>query len=138
MKAKHACSSRLVWGPLASAVGLVLAGSGAAQAPSDGSPEEITVTGTRIRATDGMAEPVPVTTLTTEELAVFEPGSTVAEQLDALPQFFQTTTAQRGGPALFGPGGGSYLNMRGLGAERTLVLFDGFRMPPADKRGPWG
>ena len=26
--------------------------------------------------------------------------------------------------------------MRGLGAERTLVLFDGFRMPPADKRGP--
>ena len=25
--------------------------------------------------------------------------------------------------------------MRGLGPERTLVLFDGFRMPPADKRG---
>ena len=83
-----------------------------------------------------MAEPVPVTTMTTEELELFEPGGTVAEQLDALPQFFQTTTAARGGAALFGPGGGSYLNMRGLGAERTLVLFDGFRMPPADKRGP--
>ena len=101
----------------------------------DPSLEEITVTGTRIRRTDGMAEPVPVTTLTPEELQLFEPGSTVAEQLDALPQFFATSTAQRGGPALFGNGGGSYLNMRGLGPERTLVLFDGYRMPPADKRG---
>ena len=25
--------------------------------------------------------------------------------------------------------------MRGLGPERTFVLFDGYRMPPADKRG---
>src|SRR5688572_12040224 len=123
-------------GSLAAAIGsLLLAVDGAAQTQTEQSVEEITVTGTRIRRTDGMAEPVPVTTMTTEELSLFEPGSTVAEQLDALPQFFQTTTAQRGGPALFGAGGGSYLNMRGLGAERTLVLFDGFRMPPADKRG---
>jgi outer membrane receptor protein involved in Fe transport len=111
------------------------AGSAAHAQPGESVPEEITVTGSRIRHTDGMAEPVPVTTLTPAELQLFEPGSTVAEQLDALPQFFLTTTAQRGGPALFGAGGGSYLNMRGLGAERTLVLFDGFRMPPADKRG---
>src|SRR5688572_28776017 len=123
-------------GSLAAAIGsLLLAVDGAAQTQTEQSVEEITVTGTRIRRTDGMAEPVPVTTMTTEELSLFEPGSTIAEQLDALPQFFQTTTAQRGGPALFGPGGGSYLNMRGLGAQRTLVLLDGFRMPPADKRG---
>jgi iron complex outermembrane receptor protein len=120
---------------LATAIALLCSGVGAAQAPGEAAPEEITVTGTRIRRTDGMAEPVPVTTLTVQELSLFEPGSTVAEQLDALPQFFQTQTAQRGGPALFGAGGGSYLNMRGLGIERTLVLFDGFRMPPADKRG---
>jgi iron complex outermembrane receptor protein len=135
MKAKHAFSSRLVWGPLASAIGLLLAGGGAAQTAPDGSPEEITVTGTRIRATDGMAEPVPVTTMTTQELALYAPGSTVAEQLDALPQFFNSGTAQRGGPGLFGDGGGSYLDMRGLGRDRTLVLFDGLRVPPADKRG---
>ena len=135
--------ARLQRGALASAIAsLLCAGVGPAQAQAQAqvqaepAPEEITVTGTRLRRTDGMAEPVPVTTMTTEELELFEPGSTVAEQLDALPQFFQTTTAQRGGAALFGPGGGSYLNMRGLGAERTLVLFDGFRMPPADKRGP--
>jgi hypothetical protein len=94
--------------------------------------DEIMVTGTRLRRTDGMAEPTPVTTL---ELQMFEPGSTIAEQLDALPQFFSTGTAQRGAPALFGDGGGSYLNMRGLGRDRTLVLFDGSRVVPADKRG---
>jgi iron complex outermembrane receptor protein len=135
MKAKYAFCSRLGWGSLASAVGLLLAGGGAAQTPSDGSLEEITVTGTRIRVTDGMAEPVPVTAMTPEELKIFEPGSTIAEQLDALPQFFNSGTAQRGGPGLFGDGGGSYLDMRGLGRDRTLVLFDGLRVPPADKRG---
>jgi outer membrane receptor protein involved in Fe transport len=93
------------------------------------------VTGTRIRATDGMATPTPVTTVTPQELLMFEPGGTVAEQLDALPQFFATGTAQRGGPTLFGDGGGSYLNMRGLGQNRTLVLLDGTRVVPADKRG---
>jgi iron complex outermembrane receptor protein len=136
MKAEHAFVSNFALNSLAGAIALALAGGSAAQTPPAAeSLEEITVTGTRIRATDGMAEPVPVTTMTVEELALFEPGSTIAEQLDALPQFFQTSTAQRGGPALFGNGGGSYLNMRGLGPERTLVLFDGFRMPPADKRG---
>ena len=135
MKGERVFVARVGLSSLAGAVALALASSGAAQAPSEAALEEITVTGTRIRATDGMAEPVPVTTLTVEELSLFEPGSTIAEQLDALPQFFQTSTAQRGGPALFGNGGGSYLNMRGLGPERTLVLFDGFRMPPADKRG---
>lgn len=106
-----------------------------AQEASVGPIEEVTVTGTRVRATDGMAEPTPVTTVTPVELQTFEPGGTVAEQLDALPQFFATGTAQRGGPALFGDGGGSYLDMRGLGRNRTLVLLDGSRVVPADKRG---
>jgi iron complex outermembrane recepter protein len=97
--------------------------------------EEISVTGSRIRMTDGMATPVPVTAVTTAELQAFEPGGTIAEQLDALPQFFGTGSAQRGGGVLFGSGGGSYLNMRSLGANRTLVLFDGSRVVPADKAG---
>lgn len=106
-----------------------------AQEAGAGPIEEVTVTGSRIRHTDGMAEPTPVTTVTPLELQMFEPGGTVAEQLDALPQFFSTGTAQRGGPALFGDGGGSYLDMRGLGRNRTLVLLDGSRVVPADKRG---
>jgi iron complex outermembrane receptor protein len=100
-----------------------------------GEIEEITVTGTRIRVTDGMATPTPVTTITPDELTNFEPGGTVAEQLDALPQFFGTATAQRGSGALFSTAGGSFLNMRSLGANRTLVLLDGSRVVPAEKRG---
>ncbi len=97
--------------------------------------EEISVTGSRIRVTDGMATPTPVTAITTNELTNFEPGATVAEQLDALPQFFGTQSAQRGGGALFGSAGGSFLDMRSLGANRTLVLLDGSRVVPADKGG---
>ncbi len=98
--------------------------------------EEITVTGSRIRQTDGMAAPTPVTVMTTDELSNFEPGGTVAQQLDALPQFFATRTVQdTGGGTLVGSAAGSFLNMRSLGAKRTLVLLDGSRMAPADKNG---
>jgi len=97
--------------------------------------EEISVTGTRIRNTDGMTSPVPVTALTTAELAVFDPGGSIAEQLDALPQFFGTETAQRGQGTLYQGTGGGYLDLRSLGSQRTLVLFDGARVVPADKRG---
>lgn len=45
--------------------------------------EDVTVTGTRVRQTDGMATPVPVTVVTPDELSTFEPGGTIAEQLDA-------------------------------------------------------
>lgn len=96
--------------------------------------EEITVTGSRIRMTDGMAAPTPVTVVTPAELNSFDPGGTVAEQLDALPQFFNTVTAQRNGGSLAFTVG-SFLNMRNLGANRTLVLLDGARMAPGDKRG---
>lgn len=104
-----------------------------AQGDAD-SIEEITVTGSRIRATDGMAAPTPVTAITPDELNTFDPGGTVAEQLDSLPQFFRTVTAQRNGGSLAFTVG-SFLNMRDLGANRTLVLLDGARMAPGDKRG---
>jgi outer membrane receptor protein involved in Fe transport len=82
-----------------------------------------------------MAEPVPVTVMTPDELSSLNPGGTVAEQMSNLPQFFNTYTSQRGSGTLFSSAGGSYLNMRNLGLNRTLVLLDGSRLPPADKRG---
>ncbi|MGV3592231.1 MAG: TonB-dependent receptor plug domain-containing protein, partial [Gammaproteobacteria bacterium] len=93
--------------------------------------EEIQVTGTRIRTTDGMVQPTPVTAVTTDEMRNFDPGSSVSEQLDQLPQFLNTQTAQRGGATLFGDAAGSYLNLRNMGKQRTLVLFDGSRIVPA-------
>ncbi len=121
---------------LAMAISSAIYMSPAVHAQEDASQlEEIQVTGTRIRVTNGMAEPTPVTSLSTAELASFEPGGTIAEQLSGLPQFFNVVTAQSDTPGLFGTGGASYLNMRGLNANRTLVLLDGSRVVPADKRG---
>ena len=97
--------------------------------------EEISVTGSRVRMTSGMAEPVPVTVVSMEELSSFNPGASTVEQMSQLPQFFNTLSSQRGSGTLFAQAGGSYLNMRNLGTNRTLILLDGSRLPPADKRG---
>jgi outer membrane receptor protein involved in Fe transport len=97
--------------------------------------EEIQVTGSRIRLVDGMSAPTPVTAVTIEELNNFDPGTTMAAQLDDLPQFFDTPNAQRGGNAISTTGGGSYLNLRGMGLNRTLVVLDGTRVAPQDAQG---
>ena len=57
--------------------------------------EEITVTGSRIRQETGMTTPVPVTSVTTEDLKMSNPGASLVDQLDKLPQLFQTESAQR-------------------------------------------
>ena len=106
----------------------------AQQAPAAG-VEEIQVTGSRVRLQSGMTAPTPVTAVTTDELKDFNPGGTIAAQLDQLPQFFDTPNAQRGGNAISTVGGGSYLNLRGMGLNRTLVLLDGTRVAPADAQG---
>ncbi len=107
-----------------------------AQEPAaDNELEEITVTGTRIQRTSGFTTPVPITAVTMEEIQSFKPGSTMADQLDQLPQFYQTQSAQRGGGALFGSAGGSYLDLRAMGPARTLILLDGARVTPADRNG---
>ena len=122
--------SSLAWSVTAA---LLLGNSAGAQQAAPSNIEEIAVTGTRIRATDGMVTPTPVTSVTVEEVANFEPGTTISEQLSNLPQFLNTQTAQRGGATLFGDAGGSYLNLRNMGKQRTLVLFDGSRIVPADR-----
>ena len=81
-----------------------------------------------------MVTPVPITAVTMEELASYEPDSTISEQLDQLPQFYQTSSAQRGG-VISGSSGGSFLNMRGIGSNRTLILLDGSRVVPNDRTG---
>lgn len=103
----------------------------------DGSPavQEVTITGTRIRQQTGMNTPVPVTTLSTSDLASLNPGASIGDQLDRLPQLVQTESAQRGSGALFGNAGGTYLNLRGLESKRTLVLLDGSRVVQDDRGG---
>ncbi|MDY6982353.1 MAG: TonB-dependent receptor plug domain-containing protein, partial [Pseudomonadota bacterium] len=106
--------------------------------------EEITVTGSRVRLTSGMEAPTPVTSVTVTELFQQEPGSTISQQLDRLPQFFNNGSPQRGdgGNPSVGSGGPGALNIRnlnsastGAGISRTLTLLDGARVVPTDKRG---
>lgn len=100
--------------------------------------EEINITGTRIRQSTGMTTPVPVTAVTMPELTNFDPGGTVSEQLNGLPQFFGNRSAQSSTGALNAGSGSSNLNLRGIGPNRTLVLFDGSRVVPADINGATG
>lgn len=99
---------------------------------NDTDVEEITVTGSRIRQTSGMQTPVPVTAVTITELQAYKPEATISEQLDQLPQFFSTQSAQRGG-VISGSSGGSFVNMRGIGGNRTLILLNGSRVVPNDR-----
>ena len=117
---------------LASAIVMALGGEALAQ---ETVLEEVTVTGSRIQRTTGFTTAVPVTAVTTDDLTTFQPGTTMTEQLAQLPQFFQTQSAQRGGGALFGGAGRSNLNLRAMGAQRTLILLDGARITPGDRDG---
>jgi iron complex outermembrane recepter protein len=114
---------------LAVAAGLV---GGTVFAQQAGPVEEVMVTGSRI-ATSGLNAPTPVTSVTADDMQSMAPG-TFIEALKQLPQFYNTITTQQavGGSVA---AGGSTVNLRGAGAERTLVLLDGRRLGPANKFG---
>jgi outer membrane receptor protein involved in Fe transport len=115
---------------------LTIAGLPIAQAADTDNPvQEVTITGSRIRLQTGMNTPVPVTTVQPSDLAALNPGASIGDQLDRLPQLVQTESAQRSSGALFGNAGGTYLNLRGLESKRTLVLFDGSRVVQDDRGG---
>jgi len=120
------------------AVAVALGGLLGTYAQGAESIDEIMVTGSRIRQSTGMTTPVPVTAVTLPELTNFDPGGTVSEQLNALPQFFGNRSAQSSPGAMAAGSGSSQLDMRNLGANRTLVLLDGSRVVPADSTGAVG
>lgn len=95
--------------------------------------DEITVTGSRLRVRDGMETPTPVTAVQAEEMEALAPGHLV-EALNQLPQFLNNSgpgnVANIGGAA-----GSSFLNLRGVGSNRTLVLLDGRRVASSTRAG---
>jgi len=96
--------------------------------------EEVTVTGSRIQRDVGFSSPVPVTAITQDELMMFDPGLGVSEQLENLPQFFNNVSSDNIANRVTADVGQSQLNMRGMGGGRTLVLLDGLRVVPSDRR----
>jgi iron complex outermembrane recepter protein len=116
---------------LASTISALLAGGGVAQAQDNGL-EEITVTGSRIVRRD-LEAASPIVTIDSARL---ENSSTVSIEsvLNQMPQFVPEGTQfdqgiQAGPTASLGIGS---VNLRGIGANRTLVLVDGRRAQPAN------
>ena len=122
---------------------LAFAGSVSAQeteedetAKKDEKTERIQVVGSRIR-TDGLDSASPITIISTE-LAKDQGLSTLGELL-------RTSTVAAGSSQLIsalsvgfvtaGGAGNESISMRGLGANRTLVLLNGRRAGPAGTRG---
>src|SRR5688572_25887833 len=96
-----------------------------AQDEGASSPEEIIITGSRLR-TSGIDMPSPVTVVSREEVSVIAPTNLV-EGLAELPQFYGSNTTQNPGNFFVTEGAGS-LNLRGLQSKRTLQLLNGRRV----------
>lgn len=95
--------------------------------------EAIVVTGSRITR-DGYQAPTPVTVALTDELLKAAPTG-IPEGLNRLPQFVGSSGPNRQGNIFGTPNHGNLLNLRGLGANRTLILLDGLRVPPTTYLG---
>lgn len=93
--------------------------------------EEIQITGTRILRS-GAETPTPVTIMNVTELNNMQPGNLI-DSLSQLPQFYSNITPRQvvGGQN----SGGSNVNLRGAGVNRTLVLLNGRRMVPSNRFG---
>jgi iron complex outermembrane recepter protein len=106
-----------------------------AQEPQRQSPqlEEITVTGSRIARPDYSANS-PIVTVSEE---LFESTATIGVEtvLNQLPMFvpqYNQFVSQNIQPSALGTPGASVVSLRGLGANRSLVLIDGRRGTPVN------
>ncbi|WP_336961611.1 TonB-dependent receptor plug domain-containing protein [Sphingobium aquiterrae] len=92
---------------------------------SDDTPD-ITVTGSRI-VRDGYDAPTPVSVISTKELKAEAPAN-ISDFVNTLPAVRGSgTSANSNGSLSNGAAGINSVNLRNLGANRTLVLFDGQR-----------
>jgi outer membrane receptor protein involved in Fe transport len=99
-----------------------------AQPAPGGTPEEVVVTGSRVSS--GTTAPTPLTVVSTEALQATTP-SNIPDALNKLPVFDGSRNQRStGGSTINWPG--NFLNLRNFGANRTLILLDGMRVPATD------
>jgi len=90
----------------------------------DAVKDEVIVTGSRLNVNPNLTSPQPVLSISKEEISAR--GVVNIEDLtNTLPQIFAAQTSEQSN----GASGTSQLDLRGLGAQRTLVLIDGRRLP---------
>lgn len=92
--------------------------------------ERIEVTGSRLKRTD-METATPITTVTGDDLKNMG--------IQDVGQFMQASPIMSGSPAMTttnnGGNGGTFIELRGLGSSRTLVLVNGRRAISSDFQG---
>ena len=108
-----------------------LALGGQAMAQEDTTVTELVVTGSRIPQPN-LTSVSPVTAVSNETIKL-EGTTRVEDLLNALPQTFAGQTSEVSNGAT----GTATVNLRGLGAARTLVLVDGRRVVPGDPQVPF-
>jgi len=96
--------------------------------------QEVRVTGTRIVVPAGFQSPTPMTVVEEAELEARMPTS-LSDALNQLPVFRDSFTPSSNGISTVGSVGQSFLNLRGLGPARTLVLLNGRRVVPSTSAG---
>lgn len=112
------------------------AASGASGAPAGkdgGAVPEIVVTGSRI-VQHGYASPTPVTVLSAQQLEQSTPTN-LPDALNKTPQFQNSLGQATELTNADQPYAGNYLDLRGVGPVRALVLLDGRRVPPTSYQG---
>ncbi len=103
--------------------------------PQEGAPAEeastgeIVVTGTLIR-NPNLESTAPVTVVGEDEIDL-QQASVAEELLRELPGVVPSV----GSAVNNGNGGASFVNLRGLGSNRNIVLIDGVRLVPAELQG---
>ncbi len=96
----------------------------------DAPVQEVVVTGSRIPQPN-LTSISPITAVGAAEVKL-EGTTRVEDLLNSLPQVF----ADQGSNITNGATGTATVNLRGLGAQRTLVLIDGRRLLPGDPLDP--
>lgn len=91
------------------------------------SSDGIIVTGSRVKR-DGYSSPTPETILSAQNIAAAA-ANNIADYINDLPAVAGSATPHQATTnASSGSAGSNFLNLRGLGANRTLVLLDGRRV----------
>jgi outer membrane receptor protein involved in Fe transport len=106
----------------------------AAAAEAAAPAEEMIVTGSRI-VRDGFSAPTPVSVISTEEINREAPAN-ISDFVNTLPAVRGSGTSVNSNGALSnGAAGINTVNLRNLGANRTLVLVDGQRSVASTNTG---